>query len=97
MSMFSKLKQIKDLRDKAKIIQGALAEEIIDVELKGVKMQMDGNQHVKFVQISDEMMQDKTRLEAALVDLINDGVKKVQKAMATKLSKMDGLDLPGLG
>lgn len=97
MSMFSKLKQIKDLRDKAKIIQGALAEEIIDVEHKGIKMQMDGNQNVKFVQISDEMMQDKTRLEAALVDLINDGVKKVQKAMAAKLSKMDGLDLPGLG
>lgn len=97
MSMFSKLKQIKDLRDKAKIIQGALAEEIIDVEHKGIKMQMDGNQNVKFVQINDEMMQDKTRLEAALVDLINDGVKKVQKAMAAKLSKMDGLDLPGLG
>lgn len=94
--MFSKLKQIKDLRNKAKTIQSALAEEIIDVENKGIKLQMDGNQHVKFVQIPDELLSDKTRLETALVDLINDGVKKVQKAMANKLSKMDGLDLPGL-
>jgi DNA-binding protein YbaB len=94
--MFSKLKQIKNLRDKAKEIQSALAEEIVDVEYKGIKMQMDGNQKVKFVQISDEMMADKIRLEAAMVELINEGVKKVQKAMATKLSQMGNLDLPGL-
>lgn len=94
--MFTKLKQIKNLRDKAKEIQSALAEEIVDVEYKGIKMQMDGNQKVKFVQISDEMMADKTRLESAMVDVINEGVKKVQKAMAAKLSKMGNLDLPGL-
>ena len=95
--MFSKLKQIKDLRDKAKQIQSALAEEIIDVEHKGIQLQMDGNQNVKFVRIADDLMSDKARLETAMAETINESVKKVQKAMASKLSKMGNLDLPGLG
>lgn len=94
--MFAKLKQIKDLRNKAKEIQGALAQVIIDVEHKGVTMQVDGNQHVRFIKISDELMQDKVKLEVALADAMNESIKKVQKAMATHLQKMGSLDIPGL-
>lgn len=96
--MFSKLKQIKELRDKAKEIQGVLATEIVDTEYKGVSIQMDGNQQVKFVKVTDvALLQDKTRLEAVLADAMNESIKKVQKAMAMKLSKMGNLDLPGMG
>lgn len=94
--MFSKLKQIKDLRDKAKMIQSALAEELIEVEHKGVKIQMDGNQNVKLIHIEDALMSDKIRLQTVLADAMNETVKKVQKAMAMKLQKMGTLDIPGL-
>lgn len=95
--MFSKLKQIKELRDKAKEIQGALSQVIVDVEHRGITMQLDGNQNVRFVKVSDELMQDKVKLEVALADAFNESIKKVQKAMATHLQKMGNLDLPGLG
>ncbi len=94
--MFSKLKQIKDLRDKAKEIQGVLGKEIIDVEHKGITIQMDGNQQVKFVHVSDELMTNKARLESMMAEAMNEGIKKVQKTMATKLSQMGDLGLPGL-
>jgi DNA-binding protein YbaB len=94
--MFSKLKQIKELRDKAKEIQGALSQVIIDVEHKGVTVQMDGNQQVRFVKISDELMADKVKLEVAMADAMNESIKKVQKAMAAHLQKMGNLDIPGL-
>ncbi len=94
--MFNKLKQIKDLRDQAKKIQSVLGDEMIEHETKGVKITMDGNQKVHTIIVSDELLQDKTRMEASLVDAVNETVKKVQKAMALKLQQSGDFDFPGL-
>lgn len=94
--MFNKIKQIKDLRSKAKKMQSALAEEMVEETTKGITIQMDGNQKVHSIKISDDMMHDKARLEAAIIEAINSTIKKVQKKMAMKLQKMGDLDLPGL-
>lgn len=96
MSMFNKLKQIKDLREKAKTMQSALAEELIEAEHKGITIKMDGNQKVHQVSIDESLMNDKTRLESTMTDAINNAVKKVQKAMVSKLQQMGDLDIPGL-
>lgn len=95
--MFNKLKQIKDLRTKAKKIQATLGEEMVETTSKGIHLKMDGNQKVHSISIPSDLMQDKARLEAALVDSLNDSIKQVQKVMAKKLQKMGDLDLPGLG
>lgn len=94
--MFNKLKQIKELRDKAKEIQSALSQVVVDIEHKGINVQMDGNQQVRFIKISDALMADKVKLEVALADAMNESIKKVQKEMAMHLQKMGNLDLPGL-
>lgn len=94
--MLNKLKQFKDLRDKAKAIQAALAEEMIEQTTKGVTIKMDGNQQVHEIHFDDAMLQDKTRLQAAIIDAFNDSIKKVQKTMAMKLQQMGDLDIPGL-
>lgn len=94
--MFNKLKQIKDLRDKAKTIQSTLGDEIIEHSTRGITITMDGNQQVKTIHIEDALLADKTGLESAITDAMNETVKKVQKAMAKKLQEMGGLDLPGL-
>ena len=94
--MFNKLKQIKDLRSKAKAIQSTLAEEVIETTNKGINITMDGNQKVHTIHIPDDLLADKTRLESALVDAMNDSIKKVQKAMAKKLQNMEGFDMPTL-
>lgn len=94
--MFSKIKQVQELRNQANQIKKALAEEM--VEGSGawgkVKITMDGNQEVKKVEIADELLGDKAKLEPAIADAINDTVKKVQRVMAQKMQSMGGL--PGL-
>jgi len=94
--MFNKLKQIKNLRDKAKVIQSALSEEMVEHSSKGIAIKMDGNQIVKSIVIDEKLLADKARLETALAETMNEIIKKVQKKMALKLQQMGGLDLPGL-
>ncbi|NCN07435.1 YbaB/EbfC family nucleoid-associated protein [Candidatus Falkowbacteria bacterium] len=94
--MFNKLKQIQDLKSQANQIKKALSDE--SVEGSGawgkVKITMDGNQEVKKVEIADEFLSDKTKLESAILEATNDAIKKVQKVMAQKMSQMGGF--PGL-
>ena len=98
--MFSKLKQIKDLRDKAKQIQSMLSDE--RVEGSGawgkVKVSMDGNQSVLNVEIDPELLKEseKNKLQSALKDAYNDAVKKAQRRMVEKMKSSGDLNIPGL-
>lgn len=100
MAIFSKLKQFKDLRNQAKTIQSALAEEIVHADGAGGKLQlvMDGNMHINGLSIDPELLapEKKDRLERELKDLFNNGAKKAQMAMAKKAREMGNLNLPGL-
>lgn len=93
--MFTKLKQFKDIRDKAKVIQSALADEKAEGSAGWgkVKVTIDGNQHVTGVSIDDSVMGDKAKLEQMILEATNDGMQKIQKMMATKLRDIGGLDL----
>jgi DNA-binding protein YbaB len=90
--MFEKLKQLKDLRNKAKSIQGALSEEKITGDRHGIKISMDGNMSVSAVVLEKEMT--KEELEKKLPDVINETIKKAQRVMAEKMRSMGGL--PGM-
>jgi DNA-binding YbaB/EbfC family protein len=96
--MFNKLKQVKDMRDKAKKLQGMLAEENVEASAAWgkVKVVMDGNQSVQSVEIDPEMLSDKRKLEDAMKDAYNDAVKKAQKMMVDKMRKSGDLNIPGL-
>ncbi|MDD5527451.1 MAG: YbaB/EbfC family nucleoid-associated protein [Patescibacteria group bacterium] len=90
--MFEKLKQLKDLRDKAKTLQNALGAETISADKNGIKITMDGNMNVSAVVLEKEM--NKEELEKKLPDAINDVIKKTQRVMAEKMRAMGGL--PGM-
>lgn len=90
--MFNKLKQLKDLRSKAKEMQNTLADESVTVEKNGVKIVMNGNIEVTELKISEESK--KENLENTIKDCINESIKKVQKIMAKRMQEMGGL--PGL-
>ncbi|KPJ84842.1 hypothetical protein AMJ57_05275 [Parcubacteria bacterium SG8_24] len=98
--MFSKLKQYKDLRDKAKQLQSSLAEEQVEGSAVWgkVKVSMDGNQAVTAVTVDPELLRESERakLESGLKDAFNDAVKKAQRKMVEKMKKTGGLNLPGL-
>lgn len=98
--MFSKLKQIKDLRDQAKVLQDALGQERAESTVNNVTVVMNGNLEVLEVRIPPEMLNAdrKDKLQSALKEAYNDTLKKVQKSMAVKMKDMGGLDfLKGLG
>lgn len=94
--MFNKLKHVQELKSQANQIKKALAEEM--VEGSGgwgqVKIIMDGNQEIKKVEIADELLTDKAKLENGILEATNDAIKKVQKVMAQKMSQFGGF--PGL-
>ncbi|MEI6378706.1 MAG: YbaB/EbfC family nucleoid-associated protein [Candidatus Falkowbacteria bacterium] len=91
MSMFNKLKQIKDLRGQAKTMQNALAEVIITEEHHGVSITMNGNMEVQKITIADSA---KEHLEENIKQAINNTIKKAQMAMAKKMQEMG--NMPGL-
>ncbi|MBU4217008.1 YbaB/EbfC family nucleoid-associated protein [Candidatus Parcubacteria bacterium] len=90
--MFNKLKQIKDLRDQAKVMQSALSGESITVDRKGLTLVMNGNMEITSVKINEEITKEK--LEEIIKDNTNNAIKQIQKVMAKKMQEMGGF--PGL-
>lgn len=93
--MFNKIKAIKDLRDKAKHMQSALAE----VHCEGsacwgkVTVKIDGNQQIEEVHIDPEMLKDADKLASAIKDAANDAIKKLQKELAHKMKDLGGMEM----
>lgn len=99
--MFNKLKQYKDLRDQAKTMQSALADETVTVKSAGgaVVLTMDGNLSLTGIAIDDELLapEKKNKLQEAIKDAHKDALKKMQRVMAMKMKEMGGLpNLPGM-
>jgi len=87
--MFNKLKQFKDLRSQAKILQNALAQESVEYEKSGIKITMNGNMEITKLAINTDTPKEK--LENILTDVINETIKRVQKVMAKKVQDMGGI------
>lgn len=91
--MFNKIKAVKELRDQAKKMKNQLD----DVTAEGsaawdkVKVVMNGNQKILSIDIADEMMKDKEKLQEELINAVNDAVKKIQKQMASKMKDMGSM------
>jgi len=92
--MFSKLKQYKDLRDKAKTLQNTLGQEHITLERNGITITLNGNLEVETVKLNPELNAEKQT--EILKDLFNEAVKKIQRVMAEKMRGMEGFNLPGM-
>lgn len=93
--MFNKLKQINELRDKAKKIQAILGEESATgtAAWNKVKVTVNGNQILTHVDIDESLMTDRLKLQEAIKEATNDALQKIQRVMATKLREVGGLDL----
>ncbi|MBU0625445.1 YbaB/EbfC family nucleoid-associated protein [Patescibacteria group bacterium] len=98
--MFNKLKQVKDLRDKAKHLQNMLADEKVEGSAAWgkVKIQMNGNQQILNVDVDPELLKEseQNRLQDAIRDACNDAVKKAQRKMVEKMRASGDLNVPGL-
>lgn len=98
--MFEKLKQYKDLRNQAKIIQDRLKEIIVHADADGGKIQvvMDGNQNLLGIEIDPGHLRSENRdqLQKHIAEAVNTAVKKSQMEMAQAMKNMKGLNFPGM-
>jgi DNA-binding protein YbaB len=90
--MFNKLKQFRDLRSQAKVMQNALAQETITEEKNGVKVVLNGNMEIIELVLNDNLA--KNSQEEILKNCFNDALKRAQRLMAKKLQDMGGI--PGM-
>lgn len=95
--MFNKLKQVKDLRQKAKRMQNMLKDEVVEGSAAWgkVKVSVSGNQEVLDVIIDPEFKntEDATKLAHAIKEATNDALKKAQRVMVAKMQKSGDLKL----
>lgn len=100
MSMFSKLKQFKDLRDKGKELQDMLAQESVTVDTLGgqIVLTMDGNLQMVGLAIAPELLkpENKEKLEKSIKEAHKEAMQKIQKTIATKMQQTGGFDLSSL-
>lgn len=99
--MFNKLKQFKDIRDKAKELQNTLGQESVTTTAAGgsISLTMNGNLELTNVVIEDSLLSPdkKSKLTEGIKDAHKDGMKKMQRIMAMKMKEMGGLpEIPGL-
>lgn len=80
--MLDKLKKLKELKE----LQKTLAQEKVTVEKDGVTIMINGKLEIEDISISPDI--DKDRLEVVLKDALNQAIKKIQMAMAQKMSGM---------
>lgn len=90
--MFNKLKQFKDLKSQAKVMQDALAQEKVTEEKGGVTISMNGNMEILSVAIQSGLT--KEVIETSVKNCLNEAIKKTQRLMAKKMQEMGGF--PGL-
>lgn len=88
-NLFSKLKEIKDLRQQAKTLQGALAGETFTAESSGVSVTVNGSFELTEVRVTEELSRE--QVAGAFRRATNEAIKKMQKTVAQKVQAMGGL------
>lgn len=95
--MLGKLKDMYALQKQAKQIKKELKNLHIEAEHNGVTVVIDGQQEIVSVNISDEAMQDKRKLEESVKRAFEKALKKSQQIAADKMKGIMGdLGLPGM-
>lgn len=98
MGMFDQMKDLYKLQKQAKDVKKKLANIHIEAEENGVKITFTGEQEVVSVEIADEAMQDKAKLQTTMLNCIKKGLKKAQEIAAVNMKDIMaemGMNMPG--
>ena len=100
MSMFSKLKQFKDLRDQGKKLQNLIGGETVTVDKASSKvlLTMNGNLEMTGLAIDNSLLtpDKKSELEKAIKEAHSEALKKMQRTIAMKMQQSGEFNIPGL-
>lgn len=97
---FNQAKELMKLQQEAQKIQEELSNTHIEAEIDGVVITVDGQLKVIAVVIEDiSILSNKEKLEKAIMEATNKGMKKAQEVAADKMRGVMwqmGLNIPGL-
>lgn len=95
--MLDKAKDLYKLQKQAREIKKKLKNTHIEADYEGVIIVINGEQEVISVNISDEAIENKKKLESNLEKAFNKAVKKSQQIGAEMMKEVMGdLNIPGL-
>ena len=97
---FKQAQELMKLQQQAQKIQEELSNTHIEAEVEGVVVTIDGQLKVVSTVIEDKsIMNDQAKLEKAITEAVNKGMKKAQEIAADRMkgvmSQM-GLNMPGM-
>jgi DNA-binding protein YbaB len=90
MGIIDKLKDINEMRKQAKHMESLLATETVTGKSSGGKIVliMDGNQNVKSVEVSPEIVGDKSEIARHIRSALEDLFKQHKKMLQGKFGNM---------
>lgn len=93
--MLQKLKQYRDLKQQGKTLASKLASHVVTVESNWgkIKFTINGNMEAQSLSIHETLIEKtkKTDLERDILNLFNEGAKKVRQEVAKSMAKEGGL------
>jgi len=96
--MFDKAKDLYKMQKQARSIKKKLKKTHIEAEQEGVTITINGEQEVQTVEISDEAIENKKKLQINLEKAFNKAIKKSQQIGAEMMKEVMGdFNFPGLG
>lgn len=90
MGLFDKLKDINEMRKQAKHMEALLAVETVAGSSSGgkIKIIIDGNQNIKSVEISPDIIGDKSEIGRHVRSALEDLFKQHKKMLQSKFGNM---------
>ena len=90
MGLMDKLKDINEMRKQAKHMETLLATETVSGKSSGGKiiLTMDGNQNIKSVEVSPEIVGDKSEIARHIRSAMEDLFKHHKKMLQSKFGSM---------
>lgn len=90
MGMFDKLKDLNEMRKQAKAMEQLLAAETVTGSSSGgkIKITIDGNQNIKSVEVSPEVVGDKSEVARHIRSALEDLFKQHRKMLQSKFGNM---------
>lgn len=92
MGLFDKIKDINEMRKQAKQMEGLLSVETVSGSSSGgkIKITIDGNQNIKSVEVSAEIVGDKAEVARHIRGCLEDLFKQHKKMLQKKFGNMMG-------
>ena len=90
MGFMDKLKDINEMRKQAKVMEAMLATETVSGKSSGGKiiLTIDGNQNIKSVEVSEEIVGDKAEIGRHIRAALEDLFKQHKKMLQSKFGSM---------